>query len=70
MDEEVVRETVRILKDLGFRVYLIGARSLILYGVDLGRTTRDWDLVIDRPYTTSIRDLITHTLRSIGYTVQ
>ena len=60
----------RILASLGLKVFIIGARSLIVHGVDLGRETRDWDIAIDKPFTPEIRDLITKELRFQGFKVQ
>ncbi len=60
----------RILAGLGLKVFIIGARSVMIHGVDLGRETRDWDIVIDKPFTTELRDAITRELRSKGFKVQ
>ncbi len=60
----------RVLGRLGLRVFIIGARSLAIHGVDLGRETRDWDIVLDRPFTQELRDAITRELRSRGFKVQ
>ncbi len=60
----------RILAGLGLRVFIIGARSIMVHGVDLGRETRDWDIVIDKPFTPELRDIITRLLRSRGFKVQ
>lgn len=68
--ESVVKELIKILSSIGLEVYVIGARSLILYRVDLGRETRDWDLTIDKPYTVELRDKLTNLLRRSGYSVQ
>ncbi len=60
----------RVLEGLGFRVFIVGARSVMVHGVDLGRETRDWDIVIDKPFTLELRDAITGELRSRGFKVQ
>jgi len=60
----------RILASLGLRVFLIGARSLIFHGIDLGRETRDWDTVVDGTFTLELRDRLTEALRSEGFKVQ
>lgn len=60
----------RILLGLGLRVFIIGARSLMVHGVDLGRETRDWDVTIDKPFTPELRDTLTRELRSRGFKVQ
>ena len=61
----------RTLTQLGLKVFIIGARSVMVHGVDLGRETRDWDnIVIDRPFTQELRDAITKELRSKGFKVQ
>jgi len=60
----------RILAGLGVRVFVIGARSIMIYGIDLGRETRDWDVAIDKPFTPELRDSITRELRSRGFRVQ
>ena len=60
----------RILAMLGLRVFIIGARSVMIYGVDLGRETRDWDIAIDKQFTPELRDAITRELRSQGFKVQ
>ena len=59
-----------VLSRLGLRVFVIGARSVVIHGVDLGRETRDWDIVIDKPFTPELRDAITRELRSRGFKVQ
>ena len=59
----------RILSGLGLKVFIIGARSIIIHGVDLGRETRDW-VIIDKPFTPELRDAITRALRSNGFRVQ
>ncbi len=59
-----------VLSRLGLRVFVIGARSVVIHGVDLGRETRDWDIVIDKPFTQELRDAITRELRSRGFKVQ
>ncbi|MCE4601388.1 MAG: hypothetical protein F7C38_07520 [Desulfurococcales archaeon] len=59
-----------ILAKLGLRVFVIGARSAIVHGVDLGRETRDWDIAVDKPFTPELRDAITRELRSRGFKVQ
>lgn len=60
----------RLLTGLGLRVFIIGARSIVIHGVDLGRETRDWDVAIDKPFTPELRDAITRELRSRGFKVQ
>jgi len=60
----------RVLAGLGLRVFIIGARSIIVHGVQLGRETRDWDAVVDKPFTPELRDAITRELRSRGFKVQ
>ena len=60
----------RVLARLGLRVFIIGARSVMVHGVDLGRETRDWDIAIDKPFTPELRDAITRELRSRGFKVQ
>jgi len=60
----------RTLAGLGLRVFIIGARSVMVHGLDLGRETRDWDIAIDKPFTSEIRDAITRELRSRGFKVQ
>ena len=65
-----LEEIARVLAGLGLNVYIIGARSLIVHGIDLARGTRDWDIIIDKPFTPELRDTITRELRSRGYKVQ
>ena len=60
----------RLLAGLGLKIFVIGARSLMAHGVELGRETRDWDVVIDKPFTPEMRDAITRELRSRGFKVQ
>ena len=60
----------RLLAGLGLKVFVIGARSLMVYGVELGRETRDWDVAIDKPFTPEMRDAITRELRYRGFKVQ
>ncbi len=66
----VVARIARILDRLGVKVYLIGARSVAVWGLDLGRSTRDWDVTIDKPFTRELRDIITGELRKAGFKVQ
>ncbi len=66
----VLQRIANILSNLGLITFLIGARSILVYGIDLGRETRDWDIVIDKPFTIDLRDKITRTLRSMGFKVQ
>jgi len=63
-------EISRVLARLGVRVILIGARSIELHGVDIGRETRDWDTAVDKPFTPELREAITRELRSKGYVAQ
>ncbi len=65
-----LRRIVKLLNSLGLRVFIIGARSIMIHGVDLGRETRDWDIAIDRPFVPELRDEITRLLRGMGYRVQ
>ncbi len=65
-----VRRVADILRELGLRVYLIGARSLIVHGVDINRATKDWDLAIDVGFTRELRDEVTERLRREGFRVQ
>ncbi|MEB3860667.1 MAG: hypothetical protein GSR84_00425 [Desulfurococcales archaeon] len=58
------------LARLGLKTFIIDARSLIVHGVDLGRETRDWIIIIDKPFTMELRDTITRELRSRGFKVQ
>ena len=51
-------------------MFIIGARSVMVYGVDLGRETRGWDVAVDKPFTPELRDAITRELRSRGFKVQ
>ena len=37
----VLEEIARVLAALGLNVYIIGARSLIIHGIDPARGTRD-----------------------------
>lgn len=60
----------KALAELGLQVYIIGARSLAIHGIDLGRETSDWDVTIDKPFTPELRDTITEKLRSLGFKVQ
>ena len=60
----------RVLAGLGLKVFIIGARSVMVHGIDLGRETRDWDIAIDKPFTPELRDAITRELRSRGFKVQ
>ena len=68
--ENIVKELVKILTSAGLEVYMIGTRSIIFHGVDLGRETKDWDLTIDKPYTIELRNKLTSLLRGKGYKVQ
>ena len=59
---------VSVLRRLGFRVFLIGARALAYYGIVRG--TGDWDFTIDRPFSVEVRDSVTRVLRGLGFSVQ
>jgi len=59
-----------VLNSLGLKVFIIGARSILIHGVDLGRETRDWDIAIDKSFTPELRDKITRLLRNMGFKVQ
>ncbi|RLE92636.1 MAG: hypothetical protein DRN04_09720 [Thermoprotei archaeon] len=38
--ENIVKELVKIMTSAGLEVYMIGTRSIIFHGVDLGRETK------------------------------
>ncbi len=59
-----------LLESIGMKVFLIGARALLLHGINIGRETRDWNLTITSPFTKDVRDTITNVLRSKGFKVQ
>jgi len=59
-----------ILGELGLKVFVIGARSIVIHGLDLGRETKDWDIAVDKPFTPPLRDKITNVLRMRGFKVQ
>jgi len=61
---------INVLRELGLKVFIIGARALIIRGVDLGRETRGWDLTIDKHPDLYLRDKITERLREKGFIVQ
>jgi len=65
-----IRVVIDTLRSLGFKVFVIGARSLVMHGVDIGRETKDWDLFIDRHFDVELRDKITRLLRDRGFKVQ
>ncbi len=65
-----VIDIANILHKIGLNVFVIGARSLIMLGVNIGRETKDWDLVVDKVFTTELRDKLTGILRKSGYKVQ
>jgi len=65
-----IRVVIDILRSLGFKVFIIGARSLTIHGIDIGRETKDWDLFIDRHFDVELRDKITRLLRDRGFKVQ
>jgi predicted nucleotidyltransferase len=65
-----IRVVIDTLRSLGFKVFIIGARSLVMHGVDIGRETKDWDLFIDRHFDVELRDKITRLLRDRGFKVQ
>jgi len=52
------------LKAEGLEVYLIGARAMAFYGA------KDWDLMVDAPYTPQLRDRLTRRLRELGLEVR
>ena len=60
----------RILSRLGLRVFLVGARSIMIHGVNLGRETRGWDVIVDKHFTSELRDALTEELRAMGFKVQ
>ena len=49
-----------LLGSIEMKVFLIGARALLLHGIDIGRETRAWDLTIASPFTKDVRDTITN----------
>jgi len=59
-----------MLGELGLKVFIIGARSIVIHGLDLGRETKDWDIAVDKPFTPDLRDKITNLLRMKGFKVQ
>jgi len=63
-------EITKILGDLGLKVFIIGARSVIIHGVHIGRETRDWDIVIDKSFSPELRDTLTRIFRKKGFRVQ
>ena len=63
-------DIIKLLNMLNVRVFLIGARSIAIHNIDIGRETQDWDITIDKPFTQEIRDRITRTLRNRGFKVQ
>ena len=65
-----IRVVIDTLRSLGFKVFVIGARSLVMHGVDIVRETKDWDLFIDRHFDVELRDKITRLLRDRGFKVQ
>lgn len=38
----------KALAGLGVKVFIIGARSIMVHRVHVGRETRDWDVAIDK----------------------
>ena len=65
-----VTRIAELLQKLGLRLFVIGARAVLMCGVDIGRETRDWDFTIDKPFTRELRDQITSALRMAGFKVQ
>jgi len=59
-----------VLAELGLKVFIIGARSVAIHGLDLGRETEYWDVAVDKPFTPELRDKITIALRLRGFRVQ
>jgi len=64
-----IRVVIDTLRSLGFKVFVIGARSLVMHGVDIVRETKDRDLFIDRHFDVELRDKITRLLRDRGFKV-
>jgi len=67
---ETLLRISRVLAELGLKIFIIGARSIIIHGLDLGRETKDWDIAVDKPFTPKLRDRITEVLRMMGFKVQ
>jgi len=67
---ETLLRISRVLAELGLRMFIIGARSVLIHGFDLGRETKDWDIAVDKPFTPELRDRITEALRMMGFKVQ
>ena len=65
-----IRVVIDTLRSLGLKVFIIGARSLTIHGIDIGRETKDWDLFIDKHFDVELRDKITRLLRDRGFKVQ
>ncbi|MGC8949293.1 MAG: DUF6036 family nucleotidyltransferase [Thermoprotei archaeon] len=74
IDEKRIHPTLRklasLLSALDLRVFIIGARSFMIHGINIGRETKDWDIAIDKLFTLELRDRITETLRNMGFKVQ
>jgi len=64
-----LQKIAQIIDALGLRLFLIGARALIVHGVDIGRETSDWDLTINSSVK-ELRETLTHALRNAGFNVQ
>ncbi len=64
-----LQKIAQIIDTLGLRLFLIGARALIVHGVDIGRETSDWDLTINSSVK-ELRETLTHALRNAGFNVQ
>jgi len=65
-----LREAIEIVSSLGVKAYVVGARSLIIQGIELGRETENWDLILSSPYTIHLRDSLTSEFRKRGFSVQ
>ena len=65
----VLVEVAECLERDGLRVFIIGARAVLMHGIDIAREARYWDVALDKPFTIELRDAITRRLRSKGYKV-
>ncbi|MHC1629071.1 MAG: DUF6036 family nucleotidyltransferase [Candidatus Nezhaarchaeales archaeon] len=65
-----LREAIEIISSLGLKAYIVGARSLIIQGIELGRETKNWDLILNSPYTVHLRDSLTSEFRKRRFSVQ
>jgi len=70
MIHPTLRKIAELLHFIGLQTFIIDARGIMIHGVELGRETRGWDIVVDKLFTPQLRDEITKVLKNAGFNIQ